>query len=409
MLYEYRVSSVVKTLLLCFVLLGFGGVFVVFFPRVYDVIIILLVLYLITINNSNISNKLLIVWCLTVFIFALHGFFTKTVLLNYVGLIFKLLEVILIVMGFNADYLEIKAHLIKALKIIMILACINLFIIQFPFLFYNVVSEKSGYTVQTCLYIFNYLKHAVYQIGNFSIIRNQGVYWEPGILQAIMNILIYYRTIERNQKISSAKWPILVVLSTFSTTGYIILAVILLYKFKKASAKNNMITLVSASLAMILFLPLLINELKNKFVGKGSGSAIARSVDLYIGISLILKNFWLGMGYEAKKYVDEIKKLPFYVKDDPWVKNISGNTNGILNIFIFFGVPIGLYLLYILYHQNIFQDRKIIFVIFFLLLLSEPLVFTNLFLLLLISSIKLKHSNIIYQKYTFRWKYVFTR
>jgi hypothetical protein len=375
-----------KTLLLFIVLLGFGGVFVQFYPRIYDVIIIAISVFLLIVNHGKIIYRMVMAFFVICMFFLIHAIITQTLFIKYFGIITKVFVAILIISGFRNDYHDIKLHLIRSIEIIVVLSSINYILVQFPFFFKTVSNE--GYGVRTFFYIFNYLEHAVYYLNGVSFVRNQGPYWEPGILQALMNILIYYRLIECNSSIKKTKWPIFVLLSTFSTTGYILFILILIYKFKKIIIANtNIIKIAIIFFTIVLFLPLFIGEINNKFFGRNAESSALRMYDFYMGIRVSLNNFWTGAGYDFDNYYNEIKHLTVEING----KNMAierGNTNSIATLFFVFGMPVGLYIIFMLYRQNIFSQRKFIFLCFFIILLSEPLVITYFVMLFLLSVIK---------------------
>jgi hypothetical protein len=342
-------------------------------------------MFLLLLNNGKVSVRSIIVFFLICIFFLFHGIITHTALLKYLDPLVKVFTAILIISGFKNDYQDIKIHLIKALEIIVTISCINYILIQFPFLFKE-VSNDRGYSVKTFLYLFNYLDSAFYHINDMTFMRNQGPYWEPGILQALMNILLYYRLIECNYDILKVKWPIFVLLSTFSTTSYIIFAVILLCKFREiVFVKKNLIKISIMVLVIVSFFPLFIAEINNKFFEQSIGSSALRLYDAYMGLRISKDNFLFGVGYDVDHYYREISHLTVNINGENLTLK-RGITNSIVSLFVFFGVPFGFLVIFFLYKQNVFPKKKIFFFCIFLTLLSEPLVISYLIAVFLMSS-----------------------
>ena len=116
----------------------------------------------------------------------------------------------------------------------MWLAFLNFILfILFPNFFVETIDvEGSNYRVFTFFYIFNNLG-VPYQIAGINFFRNQGVFWEPGILQIIINILIYYYLFEKNKSLKQISIPIFVLLTTASTTGMFLFAFLFTVKYLK--------------------------------------------------------------------------------------------------------------------------------------------------------------------------------
>jgi hypothetical protein len=303
---------------------------------------------------------------------------------------------LLVISGFKNDYHDIKIHLIKAINIIVFLSCVNIvLVILIQNWFYEIIDVDTEYRVNTLFYLFNYLDHGIRDVSETNFMRNQGLYWEPGILQAPMNILIYYLLIEKDYNIGKAKWPIFVVLSTFSTTGIILLAFILLYKLSKMiiSHKGSVKVFVTA-LLIIIFIPFFIGEIRNKFSGDDKWSSYARIYDAFVGMRVSIRHFWTGIGImsDSDKYIDEINNEAVTMAGGIRVNlQHRGTSNGIITWFVNFGIPLGFILILFLYKQKIFSHKNIFFIIIFFILCSEPVSTTYFSMLLLLSALPVKN------------------
>jgi hypothetical protein len=370
----------IKTSLAFLVLCGFGSVFIQFYPRILEIIIVIVSLLLYTLNNGVITKKMLAIVGVICCCCVIHCAITSKLFYYYAGIIVKILIIMFFVSAYRCDFQDIKFHLMRATKFVTILATINIFV---PLLFPNMFvlqSKENGYIVNTLGFIFNYV--STYNVGGIIFFRNQGLYWEPGVLQAVINIYIYYLLIEQKQNINKVKLPIFVVLSTFSTTGYILLALMLLYSLIKRKRSSGFD--LSLLLVLLLFTSILTSQIAYKFKGEGKESSSTRVTDIIIGIKIIMKHPYIGLGYHPQKYDEEVKIL---LKENQTLHTTNhGNTNSIMQMFYYFGIPLGILLFRALYKQKIFHNSNFFFIMIFIILCAEPLLMSHFTTLLLMSS-----------------------
>ena len=220
--------------------------------------------------------------------------------------------------------------------------------------------------------------------------RNPGVFWEPGILQIIINILIYYRLFEENKSLKQILIPIFVLLTTASTTGMFLFSFLFTIKYLKKIDVKKVVVLLGIGIA---FVPILINDIEYKFRGEGKLSSQWRTYDTLMGLYVVSKNPLMGIGISEDKYFNEIKDS--FIRINGENVNIErGNTNSIILICLYFGIPLSIIILYRIYHQKLFRKKKLFFFILIICLASEPLIIRTLFSLLLVSSIKIKRDEI---------------
>jgi hypothetical protein len=238
----------------------------------------------------------------------------------------------------------------------------------------------------TFYYIFYYIP-----FGNLSgIFRNQGIFWEPGVLQFYLNILFYFSS---NQKKNTpvAFLTIFAILTTFSTTGFIILFIQLLpiiYHWGKNRRGSAFVIFI---LFPLILAPLALN-IDDKFSGESANSSNVRMFDLVVGFDLLINHPIVGVGLDREVYKD-LFFTQGMLQGDPEQYGIQedvlkdkGITNSILFMATTFGLPIALMLFYFLYNQNLIRGNKIIiFTISMLTGFSEPLFNTVLFTILFAS------------------------
>lgn len=301
----------------------------------------------------------------------------------------SLFSSVLILSSFESTK-EVANYFIKACRIVMWLAFINFILTSLlPNLFVKTVANDSSYEVFTILYIFNDLG-VPYQIAGINFFRNQGVFWEPGVLQVIMNILVYYYLFEEKKTLKHILLPIFILLTTASTTGLFLFAFLFTLKsIKEFDIKKFFIFV----LVGISFVPILMNDIEYKFKGKGQQSSELRTYDALMGLYIISKYPFTGIGIDNDKYKKETG-LSFVEVNGKNLTIERGNTNSIILLCLYFGIPLAIIILYRVYHQRLFEKKWLFFIILIVCLMSEPLITRMFFYLLLMSSIKIKSSKL---------------
>ncbi len=387
---EINFSYYLKTALLFSLLIGFGSVISIINPLISDGITTIVALMLLIINKEFNVNKNLL-YCIFYIFFSstLSAILTRSNIFDYFGIYFRTVIVFIIFTAFKNNYEDIKRHLIKALWIVTYLAIFNFILIHLiPSAFNLIVSDRTGFKVDTLGFFFNY--YSTINIQGFEINRNQSIFWEPGVLQIPMNILVYFLLIEQKKKIASALLPMFIILTTFSTTGFIILIYTLIrtYWIGFALRGKGFLKHLGIFAFLIMFLSFLVPIIVSKFSGEEhKTSAIARQYDILISALVIKENPIIGIGINEENYFKEIRNK--YVDlDDFFGSEEHGNTNTVVSVVIKFGIPLAIVFFYFLYHQNLFENKRDFFIIIILSLISEPLLVVHFVILLLMSSVK---------------------
>lgn len=234
-------------------------------------------------------------------------------------------------------------------------------------------------------------------VDNNDVARNTGILWEPGLLQLMLNIFLFYAIRTRRPD-----WFLLIivitVLTTYSTSGYFCLAVNYLY-FVLSNLKTRkkfVMTLVGLTVFFSSFLVFILENINDKLGGENL-SGLARYRDFYIGWELIKEKPLMGHGLFnesylfTKPYVTAIEVRLFGARTLDIIGSISGGfVNGIMDVFAWFGLPAGL-LLFILFYKNKFVGVKLERIVFFIILcftfFAEPITYTSFFLMFPFSAI----------------------
>jgi hypothetical protein len=334
--------------------------------------------------------------------------------LNYLQYGFHLLNIsscilILVHLKNNRDpsYFIDRIHFI--LKIVLCHAFISF--LCYSFLKGNLVKLYGGwgneYVADSFYYLFFYdaEKYKVSLFG-FEFVRNQGCFWEPGVLQIFLNILLFMEgfIFKRN------KWIIclliITIITTYSTTGILIMLFLLAFIFW-FYVRSSPLTII---LAISVLLPLYYvaeTNIENKTVGERSSSFQKRYLDLVQPLAIALKYPVTGVGLD-RDYFQKLRS-EFQMEDDfgkiiqtyTGFERISestekGSSNSLTYLIAAMGFPTAFFLFFCLFKQNLFIKRRAIFMtIIIISVFSEPLLLRPFFLILIASGMMA-----IFNKYT---------
>ena len=247
---------------------------------------------------------------------------------------------------------------------------------------------------------FNYLFY--YSIKEGSVVnlfgldfhRNSGIFWEPGILQVYLNILFFLEVsyFSSNKKLLGL--IIIGILSTYSTTGLLLLIIQLIY-FSQTELKRYipifLIILVSIPLYFISSF-----NLNEKIYGDREFSFQKRLFDLTQPFFIALENPITGVGLDIVQF--QKVREEFYINSN--LNNIltevgiqqklettsKGSTNSIMYMLAGMGFPTTILFIFMFIKQKIIiKHRFLWFIISVLSIMSEPLLFKPFFLIFIIS------------------------
>lgn len=205
--------------------------------------------------------------------------------------------------------------------------------------------------------------------------RNSGMFWEPGAFQCYINLAILFLIFDKdkilNNKIGYYIIFIFTLITTQSTTGYIVFGLIILYTIltSRIKVKNVIARILLVILSILGVLYFMNSEVVNNKFNKDNASYTVRSNDLEQSLNLIGASPILGTGYLSDKLFVEIKD-----------KGIEKNSNGLLAFIIQFGIITAAFYLGLLYRgiQKFFCvkliDTTFIFLTFIIMFSSEPII-----------------------------------
>ena len=387
------------TLLLTLLVFSGGGLLFVFNRNTFSVILLIVSIFTILFMGRHIKKSIFNSSLFTLFVFS------SLIILNYIVVpvdqsflkygfhLMNITSCVLIFTHFknnrNQEYfLERIRHI---LKIILYFSIIN-------FLAYFFVKSQlkdlyGGYNNDFITQTYNYLfffnpEKNAFDFFGVELIRNQGWFWEPGVNQIYLNILLYLEGFVFKR----GKWiiPLIVfaIISTYSTTGIFLMLIILFFIFLKSIKRNPIIyiflgILITYPLYYLASVNLTIKTTEKVF------SMNKRIFDLVQPLSIAAENPLIGIGLDAEHFQ---RYRSEYNLDDETQDLLTmettekGSSNSITFLMAATGIPISFFLLYCFFTQNFFTYRKKIFLIIMTIsAMSEPLLLRPFFLILIVS------------------------
>lgn len=288
--------------------------------------------------------------------------------LKYTATIFMVFSFVLSRPDLREDYFEYLIKCLFAFAIIStILFALIIVGIQLPTI------KTSSHNTTTVYYLEHYSHNPFYGLFGF---RNAGIYWEPGMYQIYLNLLIVYALQKKEwsfaKKILVTGFLILLVLTTGSVSGYLLTVALLVVN----AVKNNnriyikIFVILFTVVALYYAFPYLENMINNKLtIGKSYDYRVS---DIVNGFSLFkTKPIW-GYGIVNKVYAQTIEST-FGISR-------SGNSNGMMSILINFGLLGGavytfLFIWFFKYINSLMGKGSVLLMIFWLIisLNTEPI------------------------------------
>lgn len=306
-----------------------------------------------------------------------------------------------VVMYFNSSNNKNKFtdYLYIALLVVLFHSLINFFL--YPLISGNLSSISNWHYECSSflnLFFYNPQKYS-FDILGFSMVRNQGLFWEPGVLQVFLNILLFLSLFVRRFKLSIVGLISLAVLSTLSTTGLLIM--ILQFVVYSTTVVRKNILLLPLFIALLLgFYTLASLNLSDKILGDGATSFQVRFFDLVQPVLIAIDYPLTGVGLDDQRYIEVRNRIDYNL----WIDGINfdslekGATNSIMFFLATTGFPATILLLWMIYRQTLISNnKKLFFVLMIFSLMTEPLLLKPFFFIFVISGV-------IYSLNKFRWK-----
>ncbi len=252
-------------------------------------------------------------------------------------------------------------------------------------LFVPITIGEQSY--QTLLLLFNY-HVTIEELGG--LIRPDGFFFEPGVFQIYLNLYLYL-TLFVARRPGQALLATLAVLSTQSTTGIVICAVLLggaLWQRLGSGSLRHRALAVLLGVAMAPpLIYLTVDNVSEKLVGTAQGSSWAREYDFFTGLNVIAEHPWLGIGFDVGRYLEVTGRVAF---EDTLLDSAATEerptSNGLIHLFYSLGIPLGLLFAWGMFKQMLFAQRWLIGVWLALSMFGESVLFTPFFLMIVLSA-----------------------
>lgn len=269
--------------------------------------------------------------------------------------------------------------------------------VAFLFVQDNLVLITSKYHESlTYNYLFYYSpkEMSTVKLFNFNIQRNAGIFWEPGVLQAYLNILFFLEVsiFKKNKKILA--FIILAILSTYSTTGLLLLMIQIIYFLRKEFKQKITIFFIVMLLVPLYFV--ISANMNDKIYGEGESSFQKRLFDLTQPFFIALENPLTGVGLDIDRF-QEVRE-EFYINSN--LNNVlgkvgveqkvdttsKGSSNSIMYMLAGMGFPTTILLIFMFAKQQLVGNDKLLwFIITLISIMSEPLLFKPFFFIFIAS------------------------
>ena len=287
----------------------------------------------------------------------------------------------------------------KLLKFFMYYHLLGVLLIPFNFLFTTVILGYADYETFLGLFWYNTKGGPSF----FNELRFTGIAWEVGIWQFFLNANLIFAFYNR-KNLKYILLSIIAVITAFSTTGLILLGVVLLYSLVLTNSIKFKHLLVLLIIGIFAF-PFIKDNIVDKFTGKNAGSGLTRIADIYSGAILIKNNPILGSDVDNATASNNSEA--YKIKKNLWNGNFTDgafdgyitvkNSNGVMRFIIDWGLPFSLFLIFKTLRSNIFGDKNLMFFFFLMLLISmfsEAISRTGFFYFFILSGLILKKNNL---------------
>ncbi len=199
--------------------------------------------------------------------------------------------------------------------------------------------------------------------------RNIGFTWEPGKFSCWVILGMFLNLIRHRFKLNSKNnisfWILMAtLLSTLSTTGYALLAVIILFYIMNRGGKARLLVIVLVSLLLpsiiglsfmgekIMGLSNVEGDITAVYYYSSQGQEVItpqRIAGFYFDILNFIHDFWLGYNQNENSYVSRV-----------FFDGISVvMSNGVLNILAKYGIFVGIFFYYWLFRSSKYLSKEL--------------------------------------------------
>jgi len=225
--------------------------------------------------------------------------------------------------------------------------------------------------------------------------RNGGMFWEPGAYQTFILLALLFEVLEDKLNVFDFSLFLITVATTFSTTGYLGAACIVLIIFMKRNFSNKRIKNIVFFASVVVIVYFIINP---DFLFKGENSVFGKII--YFFETRAYENYGVNQTAVVRFYA-VIKPFEAFLESPLLGKGITGlkeytyaytlgmNTCTFINYFATFGflygsLSISAYIGLIKKHTKDFRLGLMVFLFFVLITFSENYIYNGFFFMILL-------------------------
>ena len=403
MMYSLR-KQCIDVIFMIMLILSAGGLLFVFNRNIASVLFLLFSLFVLifmedkwkkTIVNSIVSTFSILVFLGIVNYFVVEA--EQTALkYGFHLLMVTLCSLFLFHFKNNRTSQQLIRSLYVALGLIVFHSLFNF--IAYFFVNNNLAVITSAYhECETFLHIFFYTTDkGIINIFGLEFCRNQGLFWEPGILQVFLNMFFFLEAFIIKKRKRLLLLTAGIILTTYSTTGLALLliqsAVYLFNEFKTNKWLIPFVFVLCIPVYMIFSL-----NVEEKIRGAKEASFQKRYFDLIQPLFIALEHPLTGIGLDIEQF--QKMRQEFYVSstslnslqeqigvESTVTSTDKGSSNSIMFLFAAMGFPTAILLLYMFFKQQIIKEKKWLWMLIMVVsVMSEPLLLRPFFFLFIVS------------------------
>ena len=402
---QYRViDKIVDSLIVFMLIMSAGGMLFVLNRNIASVVFLLFILFvLIFMENKwkkTIINSILLTFSILVVLGSINYFVVETEQTANKYL-FHLLTVTLSVLAlFHFKNNRTSQQLIRSLYVVLGLILFHALFSFIAFLFVrnSLIAISTAYNEhETFLHIFFYITDSkTINLFGLEFCRNQGLFWEPGVLQGFLNMFFFLEAFIIKKRKSLLLLTAAVILTTYSTTGLALLliqsVVYIFYEFKT----NKWLIPFVLGLCIPVYMIFSLN-VEEKIQGEKEASFQKRYFDLIQPLFIAFENPLTGIGLDAEQFQNMRQEFYIsssslsYLQEQTGIESKvrgtdKGSSNSITFLFAAMGFPTAILLVYMFFKQQIIKEKKWLWMLIMVVsVMSEPLLLRPFFFLFIVS------------------------
>lgn len=409
--------KIIDAILISLLVLSSGGLLFVFNRNICYAIFLGVLLLAVLFSKDRFKarevNSVLLTSCTILFLFSINYIFaisTQTINKYAYYLTVCAVSILTLLYFRNKNVKDIFINkLYFILKIILFHAGLNFFAYFFIKNDLSTISSVNN-DYETFLNIFFYVpQKCLISVFGLEFCRNQGVFWEPGILQAFLNSLFFLEAFIIKRSRALLIVIVLVIFTTYSTTGLAILLLQGLVYVYNEFKKNKLLFLLIVSALIPIYLILQIN-VEDKVQGEKEASFQKRLFDLTQPFYIALENPITGIGLDAEQFQRFREEFYFTSPTLNYIYNQTGvglkvdvtdkgSSNSIMFLLAATGFPTTFIFIYMFFKQQIIKEKKWLWMMIMLIsVMSEPLLLRPYFFIFVVSGFIHTYQKVILQK-----------